>query len=358
MVVQRQERLLHRRRPRRQIIDKLILPALEARAPGPDQGQAGDDPRRASGRRSSATATSPATSTRPAASSTGGPHGDCGLTGRKIIVDTYGGRGRHGGGAFSGKDPTKVDRSAAYMCRYIAKNIVAAGLASECEVQLSLRHRLPRSAQHLGEHRTAPRRCAEAQARRADPQALQADAEGHHRDARTCAGRSTARRPATATSAASCRSSPGRRPTRPTRSRRPPGCEVHFALGRGAGIIKFPGGVSLHAPGWSAKCPVVWRIDRRAFLQVGASSVLGLSLADLLRARGPNATLRSGEVGHPAVAVGRAEPARHVRPQAERAARLPRAVRHHPHEESRAFASANSSRNSLRSPTSSPFSAR
>jgi len=67
----------------------------------------------------------------------GGPHGDCGLTGRKIIVDTYGGRGRHGGGAFSGKDPTKVDRSAAYMARYIAKNIVAARLAKRCEVQLS-----------------------------------------------------------------------------------------------------------------------------------------------------------------------------------------------------------------------------
>lgn len=67
----------------------------------------------------------------------GGPHGDCGLTGRKIIVDTYGGRGRHGGGAFSGKDPTKVDRSAAYICRYIAKNVVAAGLADQCEVQLS-----------------------------------------------------------------------------------------------------------------------------------------------------------------------------------------------------------------------------
>jgi len=67
----------------------------------------------------------------------GGPHGDCGLTGRKIIVDTYGGRGRHGGGAFSGKDPTKVDRSAAYMARHVAKNIVAAGLASQCEVQLS-----------------------------------------------------------------------------------------------------------------------------------------------------------------------------------------------------------------------------
>ncbi len=67
----------------------------------------------------------------------GGPHGDVGLTGRKIIVDTYGGRGRHGGGAFSGKDPTKVDRSAAYMARYIAKNVVAAELADICEVQLS-----------------------------------------------------------------------------------------------------------------------------------------------------------------------------------------------------------------------------
>lgn len=67
----------------------------------------------------------------------GGPHGDCGLTGRKIIVDTYGGRGRHGGGAFSGKDSTKVDRSATYMARYIAKNIVAAELADVCEIQLS-----------------------------------------------------------------------------------------------------------------------------------------------------------------------------------------------------------------------------
>jgi len=68
---------------------------------------------------------------------TGGPKGDCGLTGRKIIVDTYGGRGSHGGGAFSGKDPTKVDRTASYMARYIAKNIVAARLADACEVQLS-----------------------------------------------------------------------------------------------------------------------------------------------------------------------------------------------------------------------------
>ncbi|MEK6938805.1 MAG: methionine adenosyltransferase, partial [Nanoarchaeota archaeon] len=67
----------------------------------------------------------------------GGPVGDAGVTGRKIIVDTYGGMGRHGGGAFSGKDPSKVDRSAAYMCRYVAKNIVAAGLADKCEVQLA-----------------------------------------------------------------------------------------------------------------------------------------------------------------------------------------------------------------------------
>jgi S-adenosylmethionine synthetase len=68
---------------------------------------------------------------------TGGPKGDCGLTGRKIIVDTYGGYGRHGGGAFSGKDPSKVDRSAAYMARYVAKNVVAAGLAKKCEVQIA-----------------------------------------------------------------------------------------------------------------------------------------------------------------------------------------------------------------------------
>jgi S-adenosylmethionine synthetase len=67
----------------------------------------------------------------------GGPVGDCGVTGRKIIVDTYGGFGHHGGGAFSGKDPTKVDRSACYMMRYVAKNIVAAGLADRCEVQVA-----------------------------------------------------------------------------------------------------------------------------------------------------------------------------------------------------------------------------
>ena len=67
----------------------------------------------------------------------GGPHADCGLTGRKIIVDTYGGMARHGGGAFSGKDPTKVDRSAAYAVRHVAKNVVASGIATRCEVQVA-----------------------------------------------------------------------------------------------------------------------------------------------------------------------------------------------------------------------------
>ena len=76
-------------------------------------------------------------STRPAISSIGGPDGDCGLTGRKIIVDTYGGYAPHGGGAFSGKDPTKVDRSAAYAARYLAKNVVAAGLAERCTIQVA-----------------------------------------------------------------------------------------------------------------------------------------------------------------------------------------------------------------------------
>ena len=77
----------------------------------------------------------------------GGPHGDAGVTGRKIIVDTYGGMGRHGGGAFSGKDPTKVDRSAAYMARYVAKNVVAAGLAEPLRAAARLRHRRRRAGQ-------------------------------------------------------------------------------------------------------------------------------------------------------------------------------------------------------------------
>ena len=82
----------------------------------------------------------------------GGPHGDCGLTGRKIIVDTYGGYGRHGGGAFSGKDPSKVDRSACYMARYVAKNVVAAGLAAQVRNPGRLRDRRGRAGLDAGRH--------------------------------------------------------------------------------------------------------------------------------------------------------------------------------------------------------------
>lgn len=120
---------------RQQIIKELVLPVLKADRPDLIKGELvmvlpGSSPKM--GPNDIACHINPT-----GCFLTGGPHGDCGLTGRKIIVDTYGGRGRHGGGAFSGKDPTKVDRSAAYVCRYIAKNIVAAKLARECEVQLS-----------------------------------------------------------------------------------------------------------------------------------------------------------------------------------------------------------------------------
>jgi S-adenosylmethionine synthetase len=121
---------------RKTLVDKLILPTLRAERDDLIKGEIalvlpGDAPRKIDG------GTILCHINPTGNFETGGPHGDCGLTGRKIIVDSYGGRGRHGGGAFSGKDPTKVDRSAAYMARYIAKNIVAAGLAEECEVQLS-----------------------------------------------------------------------------------------------------------------------------------------------------------------------------------------------------------------------------
>ena len=113
----------------------------------------------------------------------GGPEGDTGVTGRKIIVDTYGGVGRHGGGAFSGKDPSKVDRSAAYAARWVAKNIVAAGLAQRCEVQLS--YAIGVAAADLGQrghvrHQHDPR----GEDRRARPQALRPDPRGDHRGAR------------------------------------------------------------------------------------------------------------------------------------------------------------------------------
>ncbi len=113
----------------------------------------------------------------------GGPVGDCGLTGRKIIVDTYGGWARHGGGAFSGKDPSKVDRSAAYAARYVAKNIVAAGLADRCEIQVELRHRRGRAHLDLGDH-LRYRQDSRRKDREADPQAFRPAPVRHHQDAR------------------------------------------------------------------------------------------------------------------------------------------------------------------------------
>jgi S-adenosylmethionine synthetase len=121
---------------RKTLVDKLILPTLRAERPDLIKGEIALVLPGQAGRPTVA-GTIPCHINPTGCFLEGGPHGDCGLTGRKIIVDTYGGRGRHGGGAFSGKDPTKVDRSAAYMARYIAKNVVAAGLAKECEVQLS-----------------------------------------------------------------------------------------------------------------------------------------------------------------------------------------------------------------------------
>jgi S-adenosylmethionine synthetase len=112
----------------------------------------------------------------------GGPEGDSGLTGRKIIVDTYGGMGRHGGGAFSGKDPSKVDRSAAYMGRYVAKNVVAAGLADRVRNPVRLRHRLSRAG--LGPHRhVRHRQGRRRQDRRRGEAGLQLQARQHHQAA-------------------------------------------------------------------------------------------------------------------------------------------------------------------------------
>ncbi len=114
----------------------------------------------------------------------GGPQGDSGLTGRKIIVDTYGGMGRHGGGAFSGKDPSKVDRSAAYMGRYVAKNVVAAGLAAKCEVQFAyaIGHPQPVSV-HIDTFGT--QRGFRGEHRKGRPEDLQLQARRHRQAARS-----------------------------------------------------------------------------------------------------------------------------------------------------------------------------
>ena len=157
----------------------------------------------------------------------GGPVGDAGLTGRKIIVDTYGGMARHGGGAFSGKDPSKVDRSAAYAARHVAKNVVAAGLAERCEVQVAyaigVAHPVSLMVETFGTGKLpTPRSHAWSK-----PSSTCAPAPSAATS--TCTGRSTRRPPPTATSAATTRTSPGSGPTgptpcatRPARPRRPP----------------------------------------------------------------------------------------------------------------------------------------
>ncbi len=144
----------------------------------------------------------------------GGPMGDAGLTGRKIIVDTYGGYARHGGGAFSGKDPSKVDRSAAYAMRWVAKNVVAAGLAERCEVQVAYAigkaHPVSLFVETFGTETVPVERIENG-----DQRGLRPAAGRDHPGPRTCCARSTSRPPRTATSAGSCRTSPGRAPTVP-----------------------------------------------------------------------------------------------------------------------------------------------
>ncbi len=147
----------------------------------------------------------------------GGPMGDAGLTGRKIIVDTYGGMARHGGGAFSGKDPTKVDRSAAYACRWVAKNIVAAGLARRCELQVAYAIGVAHPVACTS-RRSAPT----ASTRRPSRPACSSTSTCARRRScaiSTCAARSTAPPRPTGTSAATRRGSPGSAPIAPTRSR-------------------------------------------------------------------------------------------------------------------------------------------
>ena len=159
----------------------------------------------------------------------GGPVGDAGLTGRKIIVDTYGGMARHGGGAFSGKDPSKVDRSAAYAARWVAKNVVAAGLADRCEVQVAyaigVAHPVSVMVETFGTEKisraeiaawsTSTSTCARARSARSS----------------TSTGRSSRRPPPTATSAATTTTSPGSAPTRPTRCATRPGSAAEQGSG-------------------------------------------------------------------------------------------------------------------------------
>ena len=151
----------------------------------------------------------------------GGPDGDCGLTGRKIIVDTYGGYAPHGGGAFSGKDPTKVDRSAAYAARYLAKNVVAAGIAERCTIQVAYAIGVADPMSVLVDtHGTG--KVDEKKLEKILPELFPPDARPTSAARSSSTGRSTGAPRPTAISAARrtrTAASPGRRPISPTRSR-------------------------------------------------------------------------------------------------------------------------------------------
>ena len=153
----------------------------------------------------------------------GGPHADTGLTGRKIIVDTYGGAARHGGGAFSGKDPSKVDRSAAYAARWVAKHVVAAGRRPQVRDPGGLRHRRgPAGVDHGRDVRHRDGRPAQDQ--RHDPARSSTSARRPSSATSTCASRSTGAPPPTATSGATTKSSPGSTWAASTTSRAPSAC--------------------------------------------------------------------------------------------------------------------------------------
>ena len=153
----------------------------------------------------------------------GGPHGDAGVTGRKIIVDTYGGAAPHGGGAFSGKDPTKVDRSACYMARYIAKNVVAAGIAERALVQLAYAIGVADPVSVMV-HTEGTGRIPEEKITEIVRAALQADAARHHGRARPAPADLQEDRGVRTLRPHRDRSSTGSGPTRPRRSRRRPAC--------------------------------------------------------------------------------------------------------------------------------------
>ena len=196
--------------------------------------------------------------------------GDAGLTGRKIIVDTYGGMARHGGGAFSGKDPSKVDRSAAYATRWVAKNVVAAGLAARCEVQVAYaigKAQPVRPVRRDVRHRDRPGEKIE----RCDPRACSTCGPPRSSTARPAAARSTRRPPPTGTSVGRGRPawptrSRGRRRTRsttcaaPSGERRTPSYDV--TRDRGLRVFRVGGG-SRGPPSWS------WSVVRGPWSLVG-----------------------------------------------------------------------------------------